>query len=185
MSTNQPISRSVDSGLLGALQSYLEVSWHFGYRKPKASYAPAVCLVAFGKHEEASPEVAYGRGACEQNHDIVVDHVLPNEEADQKSGKGRSPVGFTPSSRPYSPECLEGEFCELRVDGVLGTSLPASYGKDSHVAYVSPLASLLECPRSIQSPCRVSAEGHSLGLHPQQRTPVFDLIKERSPVEFT
>jgi hypothetical protein len=41
------------------LQSYLEVWWHLGYRKPKASYAPAVCLVAFGKHEEASPEEAY------------------------------------------------------------------------------------------------------------------------------
>ena len=83
------------SGLLGALQSYLEVSWHFGYRKPKASYAPAVCLVAFGKHEEASPEVAYGRGACEQNHDIVVDHALLSEEAEEKSGKGRSPVGLS------------------------------------------------------------------------------------------
>ena len=48
-----------------------------------------------------------------------------------------------------------------------------SYGKDSHVAYVSPLASLLLCPRSMHR-----AEGHSLALHPQQQKPVVDLIKE-------
>jgi hypothetical protein len=28
----------------------------------------------------------------------------------------------TLSSHLYSPECLEGEFCELRVDGVLRSS---------------------------------------------------------------
>src|SRR5215212_8378733 len=53
-------------------------------------------------------------------------------------------------SRLYSPECVEGEFCELRVYGVLRSSLPASNVKDSHVAYVSLPASLLECPRSMQ-----------------------------------
>jgi hypothetical protein len=27
-----------------------------------------------------------------------------------------------PSSRPYSPECVEGEFSDVRIDGVLGSS---------------------------------------------------------------
>ena len=35
----------------------LRFAWHLAYRNPKASDAPAVCLVAFRKHEEASAEV--------------------------------------------------------------------------------------------------------------------------------
>ena len=37
-------------------------------------------------------------------------------------GRGRLALG--PSSCPYSSKCLEGEFCELRVDAVLSSSPP-------------------------------------------------------------
>src|SRR5215216_3217177 len=41
----------------------------------------------------------------------------------------RAPADATrvPPSRVYSPECVEGEFCELRRDGVLRSSLRVSY----------------------------------------------------------
>ena len=31
---------------------------------------------------------------------------------------------YSPSPCPYSPECVEYEFCELRHNGVLGSSAP-------------------------------------------------------------
>src|SRR5215211_6083873 len=35
----------------------------------------------------------------------------------------RSENGYGAAEERYSPECVEGEFCELRIDGVLGRSL--------------------------------------------------------------
>ena len=35
---------------------------------------------------------------------------------------GRGSTGFRPFLCPYPPECLEGTLCELRAEGVLGSS---------------------------------------------------------------
>ena len=37
-------------------------------------------------------------------------------------------VSFSPSPSPYPPKCLERGFSELRVDGVLGSSLRSAVG---------------------------------------------------------
>jgi hypothetical protein len=50
---------------------------------------------------------------------------------DDRYGPGYRSLG--PSSRPYSPSCLEEKFCELRLDRILGSSLPC--GCAAHTAF--------------------------------------------------
>jgi len=82
------------------------------YRRPGLEQYSS--LVSFRKHEVNSPEVANDSGARGKHQRIVVDYALPNEQVDEKCGKGGSQVGFTPSSSPYSPECVEGRYSIVR-----------------------------------------------------------------------
>ncbi len=48
-------------------------------------------------------------------------------------------------SCPYSPKCLEDEFCELRHDGVLGSSIHLATAKIRHLGDASSTSPLLLC----------------------------------------
>jgi hypothetical protein len=43
------------------------------------------------------------------------------------SGLSAPPYRYRAGAEPYSPECEEGDFCELRLLGILGSSLPVRY----------------------------------------------------------
>src|SRR5215204_3313289 len=49
-----------------------------------------------------------------------------NHQAEVGTSEGSGRICSGPSSCPYSPKCVEEEFCELRLLGILGSSLPAS-----------------------------------------------------------
>ena len=50
--------------------------------------------------------------------------LLPSEQLLLPSRAARLPPVAHPLLSPLFTECLEGRFCELRIDGVLGSSKP-------------------------------------------------------------
>src|SRR5829696_5249056 len=73
---------------------------------------------------------------------------LPSNDATQ-----RSPVH---ASKVYSPECVEGEFCELRVLQILGRSHAASY--------IAPAQHLLQALVKIQASREMPCYATSFGI---------------------
>src|SRR5688572_30186118 len=61
--------------------------------------------------------------------------------------RGRALSGLGPISCPYSPECVEGEFCELRRHGVLRSSFGGGFFPASQRIRV---CSLRECRGSLR-----------------------------------
>jgi hypothetical protein len=68
----------------------------------------------------SSPTFTEG-GSPYETHHSASGHHDPNRVGGKRGWLWPSPRSAAPplSSCPYSPECVEGKFCEVRIDGAL------------------------------------------------------------------